>query len=254
MEKFRGKYRIESTRLQAWDYGWKGSYFITICTKNRVKYFGEIVDGRMQYSNTGAIADVLWYEIKNHSHDVEFGEFVVMPNHIHAILTLTAYKPDAAITAMKTTTIITTDDINSGNDSMEPEIDEIETRGTGIVGSDNGLDDIDFINTDNVETRHALSLQSPNHQSPNHQPTNQQPSSPDLPGNHRFQNQGKNTVSSIIGGYKSAVSKHAHRIGFEFQWQERFWDHVIRDAGEFERINRYIRNNPSNWKNDKFNG
>lgn len=41
-------------------------------------------------------------------------------------------------------------------------------------------------------------------------------------GQQRFQNQGKNTVSSIIGGYKSAVTKHARRMGFEFAWQSRF--------------------------------
>jgi REP element-mobilizing transposase RayT len=32
----------------------------------------------------------------------------------------------------------------------------------------------------------------------------------------RFQNQGKNTVSSVIGSYKSAVSKHAHQLDFAF--------------------------------------
>ena len=36
MEKFKGKYRIPSARLQTWNYGWNGAYFITICTKNRV--------------------------------------------------------------------------------------------------------------------------------------------------------------------------------------------------------------------------
>lgn len=36
MSKFRNKYRIESSRLQKWDYGWDAAYFITICTKNRI--------------------------------------------------------------------------------------------------------------------------------------------------------------------------------------------------------------------------
>jgi len=35
-------------------------------------------------------------------------------------------------------------------------------------------------------------------------------------GQNRFQNQGKNTVSSIVGGYKSAVTKHVRRLGFDF--------------------------------------
>ncbi|MGV8815590.1 MAG: hypothetical protein ACOH2D_15925 [Gelidibacter sp.] len=43
-EKFRNKYRIESTRLQNWDYGSNAAYFVTICTKNRIHYFGDIVE------------------------------------------------------------------------------------------------------------------------------------------------------------------------------------------------------------------
>lgn len=42
----------------------------------------------MQLSPVGAIADVLWYEIRNHAKHVALGEFIVMPNHIHGILIL----------------------------------------------------------------------------------------------------------------------------------------------------------------------
>lgn len=41
-EKYKGKYRITPARLSGWDYGSHGLYFITICTKNRINYFGEI--------------------------------------------------------------------------------------------------------------------------------------------------------------------------------------------------------------------
>ncbi|HRC31964.1 MAG TPA: transposase, partial [Bacteroidia bacterium] len=43
-DKFKNKYRIPSARLQTWDYASEGFYFITICTKNRKHFFGEIVD------------------------------------------------------------------------------------------------------------------------------------------------------------------------------------------------------------------
>ena len=87
-EKFKGKYRNESARLQNWDYGSDAAYFITICTKDREHFFGEIQNGQMQVSPAGAIAYVLWNEIKNHAKNVELGEFVVMPNHVHGILIL----------------------------------------------------------------------------------------------------------------------------------------------------------------------
>ncbi|HEX5168097.1 MAG TPA: hypothetical protein VFW11_02915 [Cyclobacteriaceae bacterium] len=41
-DKFRNKYRISSTRLQNWNYGWDAACFVTICTKDRVCYFGNV--------------------------------------------------------------------------------------------------------------------------------------------------------------------------------------------------------------------
>ncbi len=190
-EKYKNKYRIASTRLQNWDYGWNGAYFITICTHNRVNYFGKIHNDKMQLSNIGVIADILWHEIKNHAKNIELGEFIVMPNHIHGILILNNYNNPNTDTKIKT---------------------------------DNA--------TDNAT---------------------QQSQQPTI-GQKRFQNQGKNTVSSIIGSYKSAVTKHARRLGYNFAWQRNYWEHIIRNENEYKRIAQYIINNPVKWKNDKLNG
>lgn len=89
MKKFQNKYRIASTRAQWWDYGADGAYFITICTKNRKHYFGEITSGKMRLSNLGIIADLLWHEMPNYNPGIKLGEYVVMPDHIHGILILT---------------------------------------------------------------------------------------------------------------------------------------------------------------------
>jgi putative transposase len=86
MDKFRNKYRIPSARLQNWDYGSNGAYFITICTKNRVHYFGEIVDGEMKLNDMGKLAEQYWLSIPQQFSFVELGNFVVMPNHTHGIL------------------------------------------------------------------------------------------------------------------------------------------------------------------------
>jgi putative transposase len=86
MERLRNKYRVASARLQHWDYRWSGAYFITLCTYNREPYFGEILNGKMQMSHVGIIADILWHQIPHHAQNVELGAFVVMPNHIHGII------------------------------------------------------------------------------------------------------------------------------------------------------------------------
>ena len=35
-------------------------------------------------------------------------------------------------------------------------------------------------------------------------------------------------------------------------WQRNYWEHIIRNEEEYQRISNYIRNNPSNWTEDKF--
>jgi len=197
--KFQNKYRISSIRAQWWDYGWSGAYFITICTQNREHYFGEIQNNKMILSHVGIIADLLWHQIPKHHKNVELGDFVVMPNHIHGILII-----------------------------------------------DKQLDNVNVDNMDKVETGHALSL-----------PSIQmlQTSSPvefQKPGLKRFQNIGKNTISSIVGSYKSAVTKHANRLGYTHQWQKLFYDNIIRDNNQYQRISDYIVSNPENWAKDKF--
>lgn len=85
-DKFQNKYRISSARLQNWDYGWNASYYVTICTKNREHYFGKIVDGKMQLSEIGKIAQQFWHEIPDHFPFIILDAFVIMPNHVHGII------------------------------------------------------------------------------------------------------------------------------------------------------------------------
>ena len=84
--KFRGKYRIPSARLPGYNYSQNGWYFITICTKNRQHWFGEVKNEQMKLSALGAAADACWREIPVHFPNVKLGAFVVMPNHVHGLL------------------------------------------------------------------------------------------------------------------------------------------------------------------------
>jgi len=86
MEKFKNKFRIPSARWQSWDYANPGMYFLTICTHNRLHFFGEIKNGEMFLSEMGQIAYTFWEEIPAHFPNMELGAFVVMPNHVHGIV------------------------------------------------------------------------------------------------------------------------------------------------------------------------
>jgi putative transposase len=60
------------------------------------------------------------------------------------------------------------------------------------------------------------------------------------------------TLGVIINQYKRIVTIKSRNIHADFGWQSRFHDHIIRDAGSFERIRNYIINNPQKWIEDKF--
>ena len=88
--KFKNKYRIPSARWVDWDYGDEGAYFVTICTKSRLHYFGEIENGEMQYSAIGEIAVQEWLKSMQIRPDMALDMecFQVMPNHIHGIVVI----------------------------------------------------------------------------------------------------------------------------------------------------------------------
>ncbi len=86
MGKFKNKYRSETTRLQKWNYGWNAAYFVTICTKNRIHFLGNIINGENNLSEIGEMANKYWLEIPNHFPFVKLGAFVIMPNHVHGIV------------------------------------------------------------------------------------------------------------------------------------------------------------------------
>lgn len=89
---YKNKYRIPTARATWHDYK-GGSYFITICTKNRESYFGDINNGVMKYSPIGQSAIDCLQQIPEHFPHVEIPVSVVMPNHIHAIVIINALAP-----------------------------------------------------------------------------------------------------------------------------------------------------------------
>jgi len=55
------------------------------------------------------------------------------------------------------------------------------------------------------------------------------------------------SLSVIIRLYKSSVTLQARKINDGFGWQRRYYDRIIRNNNEFDRIKRYIADNPKNW-------
>jgi REP element-mobilizing transposase RayT len=90
-DKYKDKYRTETTRLKGWDYASKGHYFVTICEKNRNCVFGDICDDTVAFTPLGKVAIECWMEIPEHFPFVELDAFCVMPNHIHGIIVINTH-------------------------------------------------------------------------------------------------------------------------------------------------------------------
>lgn len=61
-------------------------YFVTICTKDKIRYFGEIIDEKIVLNRLGKFAKQCWEDIPKHFPFVKLNEFIIMPNHVHGII------------------------------------------------------------------------------------------------------------------------------------------------------------------------
>ena len=80
-------------RLKQYDYSTAGAYFITICTHNRRCLLSHIVGrglapAEIQHTVYGQIAREQLISLEKRYPSVKIDQYVIMPNHIHAILML----------------------------------------------------------------------------------------------------------------------------------------------------------------------
>lgn len=196
---FKNEYKRKSIRLKDWNYIREGIYFITICTKNRMNYFGKIINSNMQLSEIGNIAFSEWYktpEIRPEM-NINLGEFIIMPDHLHGIINIGPNEYN-----------------NSSDIRIRTDINESFGSNFGVKKGGTITNRINY----------------------------NRPAGPQL----------KN-LSSIIRGYKSAVTTYARKNRIEFNWQNSFYEHIIRTEEAHQRISKYIKNNPS-YGRDKNNG
>jgi hypothetical protein len=75
-----------SIQLKEFDYTSAGAYFVTICTRGREMFFGEVLEDVVRLSEWGEVVQSWWHNIPSYFNNVECDEFVIMPNHIHGII------------------------------------------------------------------------------------------------------------------------------------------------------------------------
>jgi len=86
MTLYKNRYRIESARLQGYDYSSPGYYFLTVCTHKRINVFGEIIGNKINLNEYGRIVVDEWNKSFDIRRELLPDEFIVMPNHFHGIV------------------------------------------------------------------------------------------------------------------------------------------------------------------------
>ena len=248
---FQNKYRSESHRMPNWDYSRNGKYFITFVTQNRECNLGEIVSGKMILSNFGTIVNNEWYRSFEIRDELFLDEFIIMPNHLHAIV------------------IIKNNDLSVGMDGLSDDVDGLSV---GMDGLSDGMDGLSVVDMDGRPyLQHSVQSIHSNHPTHPVQPIHpDQPIHSVQPNDHEKTDKPKmpirlpKSISSFVAGYKSAVNtkiddyidennlqipKYNRKNHF---FQPNYHDRIIRNNDEYWRIKNYIKSNPKKWDEDKF--
>ncbi|HDR16333.1 MAG TPA: hypothetical protein ENN79_12780 [Desulfobacteraceae bacterium] len=202
-----------SIRLEDYDYSQSGMYFVTVCMQNRECFLGEIIDEQMVLKDAGRMVESVWGELQVRFNHIQLGQFVVMPNHIHGIFVLHG----------------------RGEPCVRPHASVEQTS----VGNRSG---------EPCVRPHA---------------SVEQTSVGNRSGEHKVRPYGTlpDTVGRIVQAFKS-MTTHEYTIGVKKHgwppfpgklWQRNYYEHIIRNENELNRIREYIANNPMKWEFDQEN-
>jgi putative transposase len=210
---YQNKFRIESARLPRWDYSSPGYYFVTICANDHQCIFGDIADDKMILNGNGKIVSDCIDQIPGHFSRAKTDAWIVMPNHVHGIIQIVVLPNLYKNVA-----------VGGGGSRRDVACRDVACNVSTTTTETVATPPEPAIPTNNDEINKKMAAISPKPQS----------------------------LSSIIRSFKSAVTNRIHAIGSNGDvWQPRFHDHIIRNDRELFAIRQYIRNNPSNWTNDR---
>jgi REP element-mobilizing transposase RayT len=200
---FKNKYKIKSARKNGYNYSGAGFYFITICSKNKIKLFGNIVNEKMILSEYGKIVEQEWLKTFNIRKNLKLDKFVVMPNHFHGIIQ-----------------IADNNFIYNNINIYSKNVVRRDVAALRLYGCEKQ-------NKQNISKNEKMSKISPK----------------------------PNSISTIIRSFKSAATKAINKKtnSNNIIWQSRFYDRIIRNDNELNKIRQYIINNPLKWDVDRNN-
>ena len=215
-----------SLRLRNFDYTSSAAYFVTLCTHDRQGLFGDAADGGIRLNQLGEIVQEEWLRTAVVRPNVDLDAFVVMPNHIHGVIVftlpvaLTLHGGSVAGDARATRRVAPTTEDRPPMRPRGPAAGALAVHGGSAAA--------------NVGATRCVAPTTEN-----------RPRGP-APG----------ALGAVVGQFKMIVSKRVNRLrrtpGAPV-WQRNYYERIVRDEEELNRIRAYIHDNPLNWMFDREN-
>jgi REP element-mobilizing transposase RayT len=218
----------------------------------------------------GRVANDEWLNTPNIRKNIQLGEFIIMPNHMHGIIQI-MHAPNNELQ-------FSTGELNSpqGIELNSPQgiklhspqriklnspqsIELISPQGIELNSRNNKELNSPKSSQMNANDKRELNLSEntelnpPVHKGVCKTPP-QTPQTPQSPQTRHLPQSPSQTIGAIIRGYKSSVTKQLRLLGLiDKLWQRNYHEHIIRNEKAYENISNYIINNPAKWDKDKFN-
>ncbi|MCK9398754.1 MAG: hypothetical protein M0Q51_02015 [Bacteroidales bacterium] len=193
----------------------------------------------MILNDFGRIAYDEWIQSAIIRSEIELDEFVVMPNHFHAIVLI---RDDGRYD----------DGRRRGDRPVAPTNSEnpvAPTNSENPVAPTNSENPVAPTNSENP----VAPTNSENPVAPTDWAQNQLGDPPVAPT--RPTGPKSKSIGSLMAGYKSSVTKKINQLRHkpgEPVWQRNYFEHIIRDEKSLAQIRQYILDNPENWGKDEF--
>ncbi|UOA08691.1 transposase [Methylobacter sp. S3L5C] len=194
-------------------------YFVTICTDNKICFFGNVKEGKMYLSDLGQLANKYWLEMEKQFPFVILDHFIVMPNHVHGIINIDNPLSDSRDAIYRVS--------NSADNPDGVDNPDLIYRVSNSTYNPDGVDNSDAINR--VSTVRKIGGVTGNNNPMLHE-----------------------NLSRCMNWYKGRCTFEMRKINTKFFWQPRFIEHVIRNEEDYLKIAEYIQNNPRKWQVDKY--
>ena len=204
-------------RLGAYDYAQDGAYSVTICTDWREHLFGTVTDGRMELNSAGRAVERVWQGLPEHYPHVELDVFVVMPNHVHGIVVLVGGESVGS-----SDSVPAVESVIDGSRAEEAGYKPAPTQGTGPV-----------------QDRAAM------HEAARAEEAGWKPAPTKTGAPTR-----RHGLSEVVRGFKTYSGRRVNEVrgtpGVAV-WQRGYYEHVVRNEEDMNRIRQYFQENPLRW-------